>query len=340
MRAASVTLSTLTLGACVAPPTRPPPPAPMVAKTPAPAVVPFAPPVVTPTLIAASPWEILRNRFTMADCDYRAQVVHWARRYTVNPKRFAGNLEQALPFLLLVADQIEQRNLPGEFALLPYVESRYRPLRAKGNRPAGMWQIMPMTARAIGLTISRDYDARLDALASTAAALTLLARYHDEFGDWRLADMAYNAGEYRLKHALGARDGKALSADQLAHLKLSPITIQHLDKLLAMACVIRNPARFEVTLPDADPGRALRAVDLDAGMDLRVAANLAGMDIRDVRRFNAGYRHLHSTVPPLHLMLPARRLAQFRVAADALPRTSWAEWHGEAEAGSAAASAH
>ncbi|MGA9423267.1 MAG: transglycosylase SLT domain-containing protein [Rhodanobacteraceae bacterium] len=290
--------------------------------------------------MAKSPWEILRNRFSMADCDYRAQVMRWAKRYTARPKRFASNLEQALPFLLLVAGQVEQRNLPGEFALLPYVESRYRPLRASGNRPAGMWQIMPITARTLGLTINRDYDARLDAVASTAAALKLLARYHDEFGDWRLADIAYNAGEYRLKHALGAHDGKALSAEQLADLKLSPITIQHFDKLLAMACVIRNPARFDVTLPDADPGLALQAVDLDADMDLRVAADLAGMDIGDVRRFNAGYRHLRVTEPPSRLLLPAGRIAQFRVAAEALPRASWAEWHGDAQAGSTVAPAH
>ena len=82
-----------------------------------------------------------------------------------------------MPFLLLVVDEIERRDLPAEFAMLPYVESAYEPVAARGDRAAGMWQLMPDTARAEGLVITADYDGRLDANASTHAALGLVARY-------------------------------------------------------------------------------------------------------------------------------------------------------------------
>ncbi len=263
----------------------------------------------------------------MADCAYRPQVLHWARRYSANPHRFAANLEQAMPFLLLVADQIEQRDLPGELALLPYLESGYRPLRSKGNRPAGMWQIMPATARAVGLKITPDYDGRLDALASSTAALKLLARYHTEFGDWRLADMAFNAGEYRMKRALGERDAHALSAAELARLKIRHTTTEHLDKLLGLACVIQQPGRFGVTLPDADSGDMLQTVDLESGMSLRDVARFASMDLGEVKRFNACYLDPRASNSPSHFLLPANRIDGFRAAAGASAATPLADSH-------------
>ncbi|HET6545377.1 MAG TPA: transglycosylase SLT domain-containing protein [Rhodanobacteraceae bacterium] len=328
---ACAALLALSLGACVAPlprppPLPPPPPIPPHAIEQPLAAPPesAATPVATP---ARSPWDRLRARFAMAACDDRPEVLHWARRYAAAPKRFAASLDQAMPFLLLVTDQIEQRDLPGEFALLPYLESHYQPLAAKGNRPAGMWQIMPATARATGLVITPEYDGRLDPLASSRAALDLITRYHDEFGDWRLADMAYNAGEYRVKRLIGKRDGHSLSAADLARLELSPTTHAHLDKLMALACIIDDPARFGVSLPDPDPGDILQTVQLGTGMDLRVAAHLAGMDRAALGHLNAGYRGERMTDPPLRLLLPADRVAQFRAAARTLPRKLWAHWH-------------
>jgi len=100
-----------------------------------------------------------------------------------------------MPFLLVVLEQIEQRKMPGEFAFLPYIESNYTALASSGDRSAGIWQLMPDTAREAGLRITREYDGRLDVYASTTAALDLLERYNEQFGDWRLADMAFNAGE-------------------------------------------------------------------------------------------------------------------------------------------------
>ena len=72
-----------------------------------------------------------------------------------------------------------------------------------------MWQLDPDTAREEGLLVNADYDARLDILASTTAALALIERYQKEFGDWRLADMAFNSGEYRVKNLLRGRDARS-----------------------------------------------------------------------------------------------------------------------------------
>ena len=190
----------------------------------------------------------------------------------------------------IVIDELERRNLPGEFAMLPYVESGYEPIAARGDRPAGMWQLDPDTAREEGLVVNADYDGRLDVAASTTAALALIERYEKEFGDWRLADMAFNSGEYRVKNLLRGRDAHALSAAELGKLAFNPITHDHLDRLLALSCVIADPQRFGVTLPELAPGERLKTVVLQSGMDVRLAARLAGLDPADMKRLNAAFR--------------------------------------------------
>ena len=151
----------------------------------------------------------------MPGCDYNPEVRRWAHMFTQSPAQFSASLSEAMPFLLIVLDEIEQRDLPGEFAFLPYIESTYTAVAAYGDRPPASGRLMPDTARETGLRITPDYDGRLDIYASTTAALDLLERYQQEFGDWRLADMAFNAGELR-RQAVGGKVTTAIrSADEL-----------------------------------------------------------------------------------------------------------------------------
>lgn len=336
LRGACLGACVLLLAACASPPARPPAASARVAGTAA----------VTPTVAAAevvpgasadeavktitnqlSPWPRLRQRFAMRGCDYHPGVQRWARYYTKNPRLFSASWKRAMPFLLLVTAAIEKHDLPGEFALLPYLESNYRPVASRGDRAAGMWQLVPDTARSAGLSISREYDERLDALASTEAALGLIEHYDREFADWRLADMAFNSGEFRVKKLLGGRNAHDLSPSELAHLAFNPVTHEHLDRLLALACIVDDPSRFAIELPEPDADDALQEVTLEAGMDLRLAARLAGLDIDDVRRWNAGFRLNRMPLAGAHrLLLPATRVADFRSAATAVPVALWSDW--------------
>lgn len=335
-RAALPAAMALLLGACASPPIKPPPSAPPVQPLVQNAAV--APPAATadadePTSL--SPWVRLRARFAMKGCDYRPEVQRWATIYTQHPRQFSSSWERAMPFLLSVIDAVEQRDLPGEFALLPYLESTYAPIASRGDRAAGMWQIVPDTARAAGLTVSAEYDGRLDAIASTSAALDLIEHYRDEFGDWRLADMAYNSGEYKVRKLLGERDAHSLSASDLGKLPFNRVTHEHLDRLLALSCIIDDPARFGVTLPEPGADDVFASLDLRAAMDLRLVARLARLDIDDVRRWNAGYRRATMPANGRHrVWLPKERIAHFEQAAAAIPEALWPAWREQRAPGS------
>jgi membrane-bound lytic murein transglycosylase D len=294
---------------------------------PAAATRPEAPAHTEPPTADASPWQRLRTRFAMPGCDYNPAIQHWARWYTESPAGFSTSLSQAMPFLLVVLDQIEQRKLPGEFAFLPYLESNYTPLASSGDRAAGIWQLMPDTAREAGLRINHDYDGRLDVYASTTAALELLQRYRDEFGDWRLADMAYNAGEYRVRQLVGT-GLKPRTETELSRLRVNRGTHEHLSKMLALACIVSDPERFNVELPEPQDGDHLVAVDFPAAIDLRLAARLADVDATRLQRLNPGY--LRPQMPsdgPWHLLIPVASKGALERTLAELPQSSWHDWH-------------
>src|SRR5690606_21993652 len=197
----------------------------------------------------------------------------------------------------------------------PYVESTYRSLPARGKGPAGIWQLMGRTAVDRGLSVGRDYDQRLDLLASTDVALGLIERYDREFADWRLASMAFNAGEFRVKRALGPTPATMLDAQRLSELDLSATTHQHLNRLLALSCIVSEPERFSVELPRASADDRLVQVHPAAAIDLRLAASLADVGIDEVLRYNAawsGQSRPHG--PASRLLLPARSADRLNMA--------------------------
>ncbi len=279
-------------------------------------------------IAALSVWDRLRTRFALSGCAYSDAVTREAHRYTRSPQRFSASWQKAMPSLQLVLKDIERRDLPGEFALLPYVESGYRALPAKGKGPAGIWQLMGRTAIDQGLQVSRDHDQRLDLLASTDVALDLIERYDREFSDWRLASMAFNAGEYRVKRALGDIPATSLDSQRLSKLKLAATTHQHLIRLLALSCIISEPERFGIELPAESADDLLVEVIPPAAIDLRLAASLADLSMAEVLRFNAAWSGQASPHGPAsRLLLPARSTDRLNLSLEDFPADMLGIWH-------------
>jgi membrane-bound lytic murein transglycosylase D len=65
-----------------------------------------------------------------------------------------------------------------------------------------MWQLMPSTARGLGLQVSALVDERQHPERSTAAALDYLGTLRGEFDSWFLTLAAYNSGPTRVRGIL------------------------------------------------------------------------------------------------------------------------------------------
>ena len=250
-------------------------------------------------------WQSIAAGFAFAQCD-APDTRRMISVYRARPESFTNNLRRALPQLGYVAQAVQAHALPGEFVLLPLVESDYASHAVRGSA-AGIWQLMPATAREQGLRVDRDYDGRFDLGGSTRTAMRLLARLHDQFPqDWRLVDMAYNAGHYRVAMAMAVLERRGLPVEP-AVLDLPRITREHVAKLEALACIVRDPQVHGVQLPQELPAsERLVAVPAPPGLSFELVLRLARIEYERLRSLNRGF--LKGRVPNTaghEIVLPA-----------------------------------
>jgi membrane-bound lytic murein transglycosylase D len=230
--------------------------------------------------------------FADPPCVQDRVVQRWERTYGRWPPRLRSQLEAILPLLALVLEELQLHHLPTEFALLPIVESWYRPDAGTARTAYGMWQFTTSTAKHQGLRIVPGYDERLAPQRSTRAAMRYLAELQNRFGDWRLANMAYNAGEYRVMRALARVASAGGRPSAASHLPpgLSMTTYEHLAKIQALACLIAEPTRFGLELPLERVVEPLEVVAIPPGVDhLDQVARRHGVTLAEVRRLNPAF---------------------------------------------------
>jgi membrane-bound lytic murein transglycosylase D len=110
-------------------------------------------------------------------------------------------------------------------------------------------------------------------------------------GDWRLAVMAYNAGEYRVLGALKRSGQTARDAKPEALVGLSPITQAYVRKLHALSCLLEQADDREEWLHALDrPVPLLQAVTVpDGTTDIAAWARRTGQDAARLQRLNPAF---------------------------------------------------
>ncbi len=271
-------------------------------------------------------WERIRAGFAIPGHDnerVRAQLNEYARLTDY----WLRVSERAEPYLYHIVEEIDARGMPLELALLPVVESAFRPFAYSHGRAAGLWQFIPATGRHYGLEQNWWYDGRRDVIAATDAALTYLAYLNDMFdGDWLLAIAAYNGGEGTVSRAM-QRNAAAGKPTDYWSLDLPRETMAYVPKLLAISELLADPQPHGIELFSIANEPVIEVVELDHQVDLALAAELAGIDIETLYRLNPGYNRW-ATAPsgPHRLLLPRERVADFNTRLAQTPQESWMRW--------------
>lgn len=107
-------------------------------------------------------------------------------------------IENGKNVIPLIYSILIKHNLPPELLAVPIIESHYKVLAKSPKGAAGLWQLMPETARSFGLKVNREVDERLDPIKSTLAAVQYLKKLYSVFGDWQLVLASYNAGHNKV----------------------------------------------------------------------------------------------------------------------------------------------
>jgi len=248
----------------------------------------------------------------------------WRAHFAGAPKRLVNDGDDVLPLFGYVVDALREASLPTEYALIPFVESGYKPGARSPGGPAGLWQFIALTARNHQVPVRPGYDGRLSPVDSTKAAVRYLKTLHGMFaGDWRLAVMAYNAGEYRVLGALRRSGQNARNAKPETLPGLSGITHAYVQKLRALSCLLEQADDREEWLHAIDrPVPLLSAQVLPANArELDRWAASRGHDPGLVRRLNPAFAggRIARTDRTLRVLAPVDASPTDAVAAVAPP---------------------
>jgi membrane-bound lytic murein transglycosylase D len=229
--------------------------------------------------------------------------------FIANPDYLTRVFKRGALYLPHIVDTVDKAALPMEFVLLPVVESAFDPFAFSSGRASGLWQFIPATARLYQVKIDWWYDGRRDLIDSTNAATEFLLDLGQMLDhDWLLALASYNAGPGTVRKAM-RRNKQNQRSEAFWQLDLPRETKAYVPKLLALAAIVKDPAQYNITLPDIALETEIAAFELDNQIDLALAAELAEISLEQLYRLNPGFNQW-ATHPfgPHRLIIPAQQV--------------------------------
>jgi len=151
--------------------------------------------------------------------------------------------KRALANFPIVEYYLRETNLPEDFKYLAIVESGFlNEISSAGA--GGFWQLMPETARELGLIVSSQVDERNDIHRSTLAACKVLANYYmairktHKISSWVLTAAAYNFGIGSIFRSI------TLQGKDYFSMKLNPETAVYVYKIIAVKELFEYPELY------------------------------------------------------------------------------------------------
>ncbi len=147
------------------------------------------------------------NKLRLPPPSPQLQRTVWVRAIDTTPAPPAAKSQ-----LVRLKEIFAEEKMPRELVWLAEVESSFDPRAQSPAGAAGLFQLMPATARSLDLDVGLFNDERLQPEKNGRAAARYLRELHQRFGDWRLALAAYNCGPTRVADLLKKHRAKTYDA--------------------------------------------------------------------------------------------------------------------------------
>lgn len=233
---------------------------------------------------------------------------------------FAKKFDISYEFIPALLDKLIQEEVPQELLFLAMAESNFVANSKSKAKAIGIWQIIPATARGLGLQINKYIDERKDPIKSTQAAITYLKYLYDETGEWYLAAMAYNCGLGRLKKGIELAGGdssiETLLNDETQYIPAE--TRGYIRTILAMSLLFSDvdflkQHNLEYLL-NRGATQSIATIQVKGGISLASIASSAKMSLKELRKYN--HHFTKATLPPdskrYNVYLPYDKLKIFK----------------------------
>ena len=167
----------------------------------------------------------------------------WEKEFLVALDRDYQNilyLKRARKYLPYIEQELKMRGIPDDFKYLAVAESALiDDTSISPAGAAGIWQIMPGTAKGLGLRVDDQIDERFHFEKSTQAALNYIEEIHEKFHNWTLTAAAYNVGYNKTLSRIAGQ-----KVDNYYDLYFNPETSAYLFRILAVKEIMEYPERY------------------------------------------------------------------------------------------------
>ena len=142
---------------------------------------------------------------------YNELVRSYIKRYTDRSGLMSRVLSLAQYYFPMIEQELIKAELPVELRAMAIIEAALQATAVSRVGASGLWQFMPVTARAYGLEVNSMVDERFDPAKSTVAACKYMKDLYNMYDDWSLAIAAYNCGPGNVNKALARTGGNPQS---------------------------------------------------------------------------------------------------------------------------------
>lgn len=195
-----------------------------------------------------------------------------------------------------VISVLNRLQAPTSLQVVPVVESGYNPYALSYAGAMGLWQLMPRTARVLGIRKEKNINGRRDVEISTDAAVRYLLQLYKRFGNWPLALAAYHAGPNAVARSLRKHPWKPSMG--LDAMPFPSATRSYVQNILGIVALLKLDV---LTFPDPEP---TETIVLQPPVDLLTLATFANFDAEELFKFNPGLNRAQYLQQPIKLHVP------------------------------------
>jgi len=201
-------------------------------------------------------------------------------------------------------DTIKSMNAPLSLQFIPIVESGYQPYALSRTGAMGLWQLMPGTAKHLGIKKDPYKDGRRNVERSTRAAVTYLQTQYKRFGNWPLAFAAYNMGPYGLSKRL-KKQAWTLH-DGIENMPVPIETRNYVRQIIGLTALFNMQT---ISFPDPIP---TQAITLSAPVDLKQLTHSSMLPSLLLFKLNPGLHYSQYLRHDITIHAPEKNLSRLQ----------------------------